>query len=417
MDVFENKFKNHISKYALYLKCRDCGKEFEFKPMYICDECFGALDVVYDLERIELNKDELRDREDVMWKYEELLPFKPIEEIYLLKVGFTPLIKAKRLARKLGLKELYIKNDCLNPTYSFKDRPAALGATAAISFRMKALGCASTGNLASATAAYAARLGLPCYIFVPNGIEYAKISQAQTYGAKIIMVEGTYDDANRLAMQAAELFNIGMVNINLRPYYVEGSKTLAFEIAEQLNWEVPDVIIVPTASGALFNAICRGFEQLLKIGLIKELPEKPVVAQAEGSNPISKAFKEGKEHIEIIEYPKTIAHSLAIGNPGDGIYALKRLKQRGVAEDANDEEILEGMKLLAECEGIYAEPAGGVVIAVLKKLVEAGKIKEDEKVVCLITGSGLKAPEALKCKLEEPILIKPQIKYLEKWLK
>jgi threonine synthase len=417
MELVVSKLEKFAGVYASHLKCRDCSKEYEFSPMYICQECFGALDVIYDLDKINLNKNDFKSRENSMWRYEELLPFKAIEEIRGLKAGFTPLIKADRLAKKLGLKKLYIKNDCVNPTYSFKDRPAGLGVMAAIAFGMKAVGCASTGNLASATAAYASRVGLPCYIFIPDGIEYAKIYQAQTYGAKIIKVEGTYDDANRIATQAAEFFNIGMVNINLRPFYVEGSKTLAFEVAEQLNWETPDVIIVPTASGALFNAACRGFEQLYKIGLINKLPEKPVVAQAEGSNPISRAFKEGKDYIEIIENPKTIAHSLAIGNPGDGIYVLRRLKQRGLAEDANDEEIIEGIRLLAECEGIYAEPAGGAVIAVLKKLVENGKIKEDEKVVCLITGNGLKAPEALKGKLEEPILIKPQIKYLEKWLK
>jgi threonine synthase len=407
------KTSRFIQEHVVGLKCRDCGKEFEIAPLYVCDECFGALDIIYDFEKISFSKSDLKSRENTLWRYKEFLPFEAPEYVSEIKAGFTPLIRAKLLAKKLGLKELYIKNDCVNPTYSFKDRPAALGVTAALSFGMKSVGCASTGNLASATAAYAARVGLPCYIIIPNGIEVSKISQAQSYGAKIVAVEGTYDDANRLATQAAELFNIGMVNINLRPYYVEGSKTLALEVAEQLNWEAPDVFIVPTASGAMFNAICRGFEQLLELGLINHLPKKPVVAQASGCNPISKAFKEGRDYIEVIENPNTIAHSLAIGNPGDGVYVLRRLKQGGLAEDVSDQEIIEGIKLLAQNEGIYAEPAGGVAIAVLKKLVEEGKIQEDERVVCYVTGSGLKTPETLKGKVEEPILIKPQVKYLE----
>jgi threonine synthase len=405
---------NLINQNVLGLKCRDCGKFFEIGNNYVCDECFGALDVLYNEEKIRFNKETVVFRESTLWRYKELLPFEPPEVILGIKAGFTPLIKSIRLAQYLGLKELYLKNDCVNPTYSFKDRPAALGVTAAIVFGMKYVGCASTGNLASATAAYAARANLPCLIFIPYNTEKAKIFQVQSYGARIIAVEGTYDDANRIASQAADIYHIGIVNINLRPYYVEGSKTLAYEVAEQLGWQAPDVFIVPTASGAMFNAICRGFEQLYNIDLIKRLPSKPVVAQAQGCNPIVDAFKKNKDYVDVIEKPNTIALSLAIGNPGDGTYVIRRLKEKGIAEDANDDEIIEGIKLLAKFEGIYCEPAGGVAIAVLKKLVEQGKIEKDEKVVCYITGNGLKTPEAIANSLPDPILIKPNISYLEK---
>jgi len=404
-----NKSKNVIG-----LKCRDCGKLFDLILSHACDECLGALDVVYDYERIEINKEIIAGREKNMWRYRELLPFEPIEEIFNFGAGFTPLIKAKKLGEKIGIRELYIKNDSVNPTYSFKDRPAAVGVNAAINFGLKIVGCASTGNLASATAAYAARVGLECLIFIPANIEKAKVIQALSYGAKLVLVDGTYDDVNRLVSQAADLYNIGIVNVNLRPFYVEGSKTLAFEVAEQLNWEAPDAFIVPTASGAMFNSICRGFEELRDLGLVNEIPSKPIVAQAKGCNPITKAFKNNSDIIEAIENPKTIAHSLAIGNPGDGIYVLRRLKKKGLAEDASDEEIIEGIKLLAKYEGIFTEPAGGVAIAVLKKLVEEGKIDKDERVVCYITGNGLKAPDAIKDELKTPFFIKPTLKDLER---
>ncbi len=396
------------------LACRDCGKFFEISLNHACDECFGALDVIYDFEKAKPSKDRIALREKNMWRYRELLPFDPVDAIYDIQAGYTPLIKAKKLGEKLGLKELYIKNDSVNPTFSFKDRPAAVGVNAAIHFGLDTVGCASTGNLASATAAYAARAGLNCLVFVPANTERTKVAQARAYGAKLIEVDGTYDDVNRLVSQAADLYNIGVVNVNLRPYYVEGSKTLAFEVAEQMNWEAPDAFIVPTASGAMFNAICRGFEELRQLNLINEEPSNPIVAQAEGCNPIVKAFKKNSDHIEVIEKPKTIALSLAIGNPGDGVYVLKRLKKKGFAEDASDDEIVEGICLLAKYEGIFTEPAGGVVIAVLKKLVDEGKIDRSDKVVCYITGNGLKTSEVISDKLESVTLIKPNLKELER---
>ncbi|MEM3684771.1 MAG: threonine synthase [Conexivisphaerales archaeon] len=394
------------------LRCRECKKEFSPSIRYVCDDCFGALDVIYDYDSIHLTKDLLRSRENNMWRYKELLPVEPQDSLYSFHSGWTPLIKASKLAKALDLNNLYIKNDSVNPTFSFKDRPAALGVAAALNFGLEAVGCASTGNLAAATAAYAARAGLPCYVVIPSSIEQSKISQAQAYGATIIAVEGTYDDSNRLAAQAGEYYNIGMVNINLRPYYVEGSKTLAFEVAEQLGWDVPDTIVVPTASGAMLNAICRGFEELMKIGFVRNTPATIVAAQASGCNPISRAYKEGKDVIMPIQQPDTIAKSLAIGDPGDGIYVLRRLRNNGLAEDADDDEIIEGCRLLAQTEGIFTEPAGGVAIAVLKKLVEQGKIGKDDKIVCYITGNGLKAPDVLQSILPRPIVVKPELKAL-----
>ncbi|MEM2211475.1 MAG: threonine synthase [Nitrososphaerales archaeon] len=395
------------------LKCRECSTEYEPTLKYVCDECFGPLDVIYDYDAINLTKDKLNIRSRNLWRYFELLPILNPLNIIDLTVGFTPLIKCEKLGKILGLNQLYIKNDTLNPTYSFKDRPASVGVSKALELGISSVGCASTGNLAAATSACAAKGGLKCYVFIPSGIERAKIVQASAYGAYVIEVDGDYDDVNRLASQAADLFNLGIVNINLRPYYVEGSKTLAFEIAEQLNWNLPDHIIIPIGSGALLHSMCKGFEELERIGLINEFYTKITGAQPEGCSPVVKAFKNGNEEIIPIEHPDTIAKSLAIGEPGDGLYALRKIKkQNGYAESATDLEILEAIQLLAKTEGIFAEPAGGITIAVLKRLVEQGKISKDEKVVCCVTGSGLKSLEIIST----PILktIKPDIELLAK---
>jgi len=400
--------------YIKALKCRDCGKTYPPSKIFLCEKCFGALDVIYDYDSIELTKSALKKRRKTLWRYKELLPITNESCIIDLGAGFTPLHKATKLAKLLKLKELYIKDDSVNPTYSFKDRPASVAVSKALELNYKAVGCASTGNLAAATAAHAAKAGLPCYVFIPNNTELNKIVQAAAYGANIISVKGTYDNANILAFQAADIYDLAIVNVNVRPYYVEGSKTLAFEVCEQLEWETPDHVIIPMASGALLNAICKGFEELQKIGFIKKSKIKVTGAQAEGCAPIVNAFKSNSNDVTPIEKPNTIAKSLAIGDPGDGNYAIKRIKSSGgTAESVNDQEIIDAIKLLAKTEGVFTEPAGGVTIAALKKLVENGFINSDERIICYVTGNGLKTTEILLEHLEKPIEVEPNIASLE----
>ncbi len=390
------------------LKCRECGKEYEPQFRYICEDCFGPLDVLYEQDII-VNRHTFELREKTYWRYFELLPITDRKNIINLNAGFTPLQTADKLGPRLGLKNLYIKNDSVNPTFSFKDRPAGVAVSRAKEIKLKAVGCASTGNLASATAAHAAKAGLPCYIFSPSDIEQAKIAQALSYGAEFVAVEGTYDDANRVASIIGDSKGFGIVNINMRPYYVEGSKTLAYEVAEQLGWQVPDSLIIPVGSGAMLNAICKGFEEIHAIGLIDSIKNMRIIAaQPHGCAPVVDAYKRNSEEVIPVEQPKTIAKSLAIGDPGDGVYVLKRLKQyNGIAEEANDAEITDSILLLAKTEGIFTEPAGGVSVAVLKKLIEDNKIGKDEQVVCYVTGNGLKATEAIIGLLPKLNTIKP----------
>jgi threonine synthase len=394
------------------LKCRECNKEYGAQFRYICEECFGPLDIIYDLPS-SLNRASFMSRQTKnYWRYFELLPIANRNNIVSLDTGFTPLQHANRIGKTLGgLRNLFIKNDSVNPTFSFKDRPAGIAVSRAKEIKLKAVGCASTGNLASATAAHAAKAGLPCYIFAPSDIEKVKISQALSYGAEFVAVDGTYDDANRVASVVGDAKGIGIVNINMRPFYVEGSKTLAYEVAEQLNWEVPDNLIIPVGSGAMLNAICKGFEELCEIGLLDDISRlKITAAQPHGCSPIVDAFKRRSDEVIPIEKPETIAKSLAIGDPGDGRYVLKRLQQyRGSAEEATDEEIIDGIMMLAKTEGIFTEPAGGVSIAVLRKMVEEGKIDKDENVVCYITGNGLKATEAIVDVLPKLNAVKPDV--------
>lgn len=389
------------------LKCRECGKEYEPQFRYVCEECFGPLDVMY--REISVNRHTFESREKTYWRYHELLPIADKNNIVSLNAGLTPLQRADRLGEKLGLSEVYVKNDSVNPTFSFKDRPAGVAVSRAKETKLKAVGCASTGNLASATAAHAAKAGLPCYIFAPSDIEHVKIAQALSYGAEFVAVEGTYDDANRIAAIIGESKGYGIVNINMRPYYVEGSKTLAYEVAEQLGWQVPDRLIIPVGSGAMLNAICKGFEELHALGLVDSVKHlKIIAAQPHGCAPIVDAFKRGGEEVIPVEKPDTIAKSLAIGDPGDGMYVLKRLKQyNGLAEEVNDGEIVDGILLLSRTEGIFTEPAGGVSVAVMKKLVEQGEIQKDEKVVCYVTGNGLKTTEAIIGALPKLNIVKP----------
>jgi len=392
-----------------HLQCRECKKEYDSTFKYICDECFGPLDVHYDFPS--LTKDTFANREQTYWRYFELLPITDKSNIVSISAGMTPLVKAEKLGKAIGLNNLYIKNDSVNPTFSFKDRPAGVAVSKAKEFGLGSVGCASTGNLAAATAAHAAKAGLPCYIFAPSDIEHAKITQALSYGSHYIAVNGTYDDANRIAAQVGDSKGVGIVNINMRSYYVEGSKTLAYEVAEQLNWQVPDQLIVPTGSGAMLNAICKGFEELETVSLVNQVSQMHMnCAQANGCAPIVTAFKKNSTDVVPVESPDTVAKSLAIGDPGDGRYVLKRLKQfNGIAEESNNKEILDAILLLAKTEGIFTEPAGGVSVAVLKKMVEQGKIDKNEITVCYVTGNGLKATESLMEVLPKPEVMQPDV--------
>jgi threonine synthase len=391
------------------LQCRECKKEYEPTFKYICDDCFGPLDVKYDFPSV--TRETFANREHTYWRYYEMLPILDKSNIVSIHAGMTPLIKAEKLGKELGLNKLYIKNDSVNPTFSFKDRPAGIAVSKAKEFGLSAVGCASTGNLASATAAHAAKGGFPCYVFAPSDIEHAKIAQALSYGAKYIAVDGTYDDCNRIAARIGDSKGIGIVNINMRSYYVEGSKTLAFEVAEQLGWQVPDQLIIPVGSGAMLNAICKGFEELQTTSLLADVSDMHMVAaQPHGCAPIVDAFKKKSNEVIPVENPDTVAKSLAIGDPGDGRYVLKRLQQyNGLAEESNNKEILDAILLLAKTEGIFTEPAGGVAVAVLKKLVEDGKIDKNDNTICYVTGNGLKATEALMEILPKPEVMQADI--------
>ena len=392
-----------------FLQCRECKKEYDSTFKYICDECFGPLDVHYHFPSI--TKNTFTNREQTYWRYYELLPIIDKSNIVSINAGMTPLVRAEKLGKEIGLNNLYIKNDSVNPTFSFKDRPAGVAISKAKEFGLSSVGCASTGNLASATAAHAAKADLPCYIFAPSDIEHAKIAQALSYGANYIAVDGTYDDANRIAAQIGDSKGVGIVNINMRSYYVEGSKTLAYEVAEQLDWKVPDQLIVPTGSGAMLNAICKGFEELETVSLLDNVSKLRMnCAQPHGCAPIVNAFKNNSDDVIPVENPDTVAKSLAIGDPGDGRYVLKRLKQyNGIAQESNNKETLDAILLLAKTEGIFTEPAGGVSVAVLKKMVEDGKIDKDETTVCYVTGNGLKATESIMSVLSRPEVMQADV--------
>jgi len=393
-----------------HLLCRECNKQYKPQFRYVCEDCFGPLDVLYD--SVSISKETFTLREKTYWRYFELLPIADKRNIVNLNAGFTPLQYADRLGLSLGgFSNIYIKNDSVNPTFSFKDRPAGVAVSRAKETKLKAVGCASTGNLASATAAHAAKADLPCYIFAPSDIEPVKISQALSYGAQFVAVDGTYDDANRVASIIGDQKGIGVVNINMRPYYVEGSKTLAFEVIEQLNWHIPDVLVIPVGSGAMLNAICKGFEEFYDHGLINDFSHMRIIAaQPYGCAPIVDAFESKTDYITPVEKPNTIAKSLAIGDPGDGIYVLRRLKQfNGMAISVTDNEISSAILDLAKSEGIFTEPAGGVSLAALRKLIDMGEVDVNDNVVCYITGNGLKATEAISQFLPKINVIKPDI--------
>ncbi len=398
------------------LACKECGSEYELKAQHICELCFGPLEVQYDYDylRTKVTRASIQAGPFSIWRYKDLLPVHD-EHIIDVGTGMTPLVQANRLARRLGLKKLYIKNDTVNaPTLSFKDRVVSVALSKAKEFGFSTVSCASTGNLANSTAAIAAHAGMDCCVFIPADLEAGKVLGTVVYGPTVMAVEGNYDQVNRLCCEVANTYGWGFVNINLRPYYSEGSKTLGFEVAEQLGWELPDHIVAPLASGSLFNKINKGFQEFVKLGLVEDKAVRFSGAQAEGCSPIEQAYAANRDFITPVK-PNTIAKSIAIGNPADGIYALELArKTNGNIASVTDEEIIEGMKLLAETEGIFTETAGGTTIAVLKKLVEEGKINPDETTVVYITGNGLKTQEAVQGYVGEPFQIEAKLDSFER---
>jgi threonine synthase len=399
------------------LRCRECHKSWGNVPKSICEDCFSPLEIFYDYDSIRKNftREKIAQGPPNIWRYSALLPL-PENHEPTLPVGFTPLIKAPRLARQIGAKNLYLKNDavCL-PTLSFKDRVVAVALANARAFGFDTISCSSTGNLANATAAQAARHGFKCWIFIPADLEPAKIIGTQVFGAKLVRISGSYDQVNRLCSQIADEHQWGFVNVNLRPYYAEGSKTFGYEIAEQLGWRLPDNIVCPMAGGSLITKIKKAFDELIQLGLVEPKPVKFFGAQATGCSPISTAVKLGNAEIDP-QKPSTIARSLAIGNPADGHYAIKTItKSGGWSEDISDPEIVNCIQLLAETEGIFTETAGGVTVGCARKLYKSDRILPDETTVVCITGNGLKTTDVLTGEYEAEEPIAPKLAEFEKF--
>ena len=393
------------------LRCRECGREYEVAAIFTCEWCFGPLEVAYDYDAIRdaVSPEKIASGPLSIWRYADLLPADRNPAVDL-GAGFTPLVRADRLASELGLGELWIKNDTVNPTNSFKDRVTSVALAKALEFGFKVAACASTGNLANAVAAHAAHAGLQSFVFIPADLELGKVVTTAVYGGNVVAIDGNYDAVNRLCAELADTYPWAFVNVNVRTFYAEGSRTLAFETAEQLGWEAPDHVVVPIASGSLLTKIRKGFDELGKVGL---LPPDPTVrvsgAQAEGCSPVAQAFLSGSDTIKPVK-PDTIAKSLSIGNPADGYFALDAVRETGGALEAvSDEEIADAMVLLARTEGIFAETAGGVTIATLQRLAADGVIRPDERVVVYITGHGLKTLDAVATVARPTATIKPTL--------
>ena len=415
------------------LKCRECGREYPIEPLNVCDFCFGPLEVVYDYATISevVSRDRISQGPLSIWRYADLLPANSEEPVDIM-AGYTPLIKAKNLGKRLGLNNLYLKNDSVNPSFSFKDRPVSVAATTAVEFGFDTLACASTGNLACSVAAHAARAGIRSIVFIPSDLERGKVIGAAIYGPTMVAVDGTYDEVNRLCSEIGDNYPWAFVNINMRPYYAEGSKTLGYEVAEQLGWRLPDHVVIPTASGAMFTKIWKGFNELACLGLLdgvnaasfgpdQNTAHHPAVTtrmhmtQAEGCSPIATAWQNGQTQVRPVR-ANSIAKSLAIGNPADGIYALRVLEESGgSAQIVPEDQVVDGIKLLAETEGIFTETAGGVVVSGLKHLAESGAFGKDELVVVYITGNGLKTQEAVE-EVVNPLSVKPMLSSFEEAL-
>ncbi len=401
------------------LKCRECGKEYPLSATHVCEFDFGPLEVAYDYDRIKksLTRAAIESRPHTMWRYRELLPIAG-EPTVGCQVGYTPLVKADRLAKHLGIRELWIKNDAVNyPTLSFKDRVVSVALSRSKELGFKTVACASTGNLANSVAANAAAAGLKSYVFIPSDLELGKIVNSLVYGANVITIKGHYDEVNRLCAEIAGKFGWAFVNVNMRPYYAEGSKSMGYEICEQLGWRTPQHTVVPMASGSLLTKIHKSYQEFAKLGLVSERDWQIHGAQATGCNPISAAEKAGMDFFKPVK-PNTIAKSLAIGTPADGFYALKVMKETGGhADDVTDDEVRDGIRMLAECEGIFAETAGGVTVGVAKKLIASGKIPANDSAVLCITGNGLKTLEAMVGHVGQTREIRPSLREFEAMMK
>ena len=393
-------------RFVVGLTCHLCGKTYPAEALWVCAECLGPLEVSYDYDAVRsvMTRSLVESRPRSLWRYQELLPVN--EPRTGFNSGFTPLVRATRLARELGLAELYLKDDSVNhPTFSYKDRVVSIAATRAVELGFQVFGCASTGNLAGSVAAHAARLGLPCYVFIPNDLEPAKILGAAIYEPHVVAVEGNYDDVNRLCTQIADRYGWGFANINLRAYYAEGAKTMGFEIAEQLGWRFPDHVVSPVAGGTLLPRIYKGMRELREVGLVSGRLPKIHAAQPSGSAPVVRAIEAGQEFPDPVK-PNTIAKSLAIGNPADGFQVVRVVKETGAsAAMVSDEDILDAVQLLARTEGIFTEAAGGTTLAATRVLVERGVIKPGESVVVCITGNGFKTAEVMYDRVARPTQI------------
>lgn len=397
------------------LKCRECGRAYPADPIHVCEMCFGPLEVDYNYDVIKqtLTRESIEKGPPSLWRYIDLLPVEGRATVGL-DAGYTPLVHAKNLGAQLGLDELYIKNDTVNhPTLSFKDRVVAVALTRAREMGFETVACASTGNLANAVAAQAAQAGMRCFVFIPANLEAGKVLGNLVYRPTVVEVEGNYDDVNRLCSEIASKYPWAFVNVNIRPYYAEGSKSLAYETVEQLGWKAPDQVVIPIASGSLLTKIWKGLHELHQLGFIDPVTTKLHGAQAEGCSPVATAFKRGVDFFKPVK-PNTIAKSLAIGNPADGYYAIKATNESAGSMDfVSDDEIVDGIKTLAQTEGIFAETAGGVTIGVLKKLVKNGLIKKGDVTVAYVTGNGLKTQEAIAEFVGRPVRILPKLQSFE----
>ncbi|HME60687.1 MAG TPA: threonine synthase [Candidatus Binatia bacterium] len=389
------------------LQCRECGQEYPQEPLHVCELCFGPLEIQYDYAAIRktITRETIASRERNLWRYRELLPINGEPRVGLYS-GCTPLVRAERLGEALGVKELYVKDDSVNhPSFSYKDRVVSVAIAKAIEFGFDTVSCASTGNLANSVAAHAAKAGLNCYVFIPDGLEQGKIIGSAIYGPKTVAIKGNYDDVNRLCSEIGDKYGWAFVNVNLRPYYSEGAKTHGFEVAEQLGWKLPKHIVVASAGGTILPKLAKGFKELVNVGLVNDTGCKIYSAQASGCAPIIQALHKGTDLVSPVK-PNTIASSIAIGNPADGYYVIQAVKESGGwGESVADEEILDGIKLLARTEGIFTEPAGGTEVAVAKKLIESGRIPRDEPIVISITGNGYKTLEAVSKSVDKPYTI------------
>ncbi len=411
-----SRLMDKTSPFFINLKCRECGRTYPKQAIHVCDFDFGPLEAAYDYDAIRsvLTRSVIESRPQTMWRYRELLPIDG-EPTVGTQVGFTPLVKADRLAKALGIRELYVKNDTVNyPTLSFKDRVVSVALSRACELGFKVVACASTGNLANSVAANAASAGLKSYVLIPADLEQGKVLGSLVYGTNVISIHGAYDQVNRLCSEIAGKYGWGFVNINLRPYYAEGSKSMGYEICEQLGWRIPTHTVAPMASGSLLTKIHKAYGEFARLGLVENTPFSVYGAQATGCAPIAHAMKLGTDIVKPVPKPETIVKSLAIGTPADGYYAIHAMRQTsGTAEDCTDEEVVEGIRLLAECEGIFSETAGGVTVSCAKKLIETGKIPRDGSAVLCITGHGLKTQEAIIGKCGAPRIIKPSLREFE----